>query len=194
MGYTQRINRTNMQFRKAMLRLLDQKPLHQITVNAISEEAGFDRSTFYNHYEDQQDLLTQIEDQFLDSINTLRTAKHFFKVSDDEIEGLVRLCEKYHDILSRLLSDNGEGHFERRISQAANRAFTAQYGESYVANPEVRLIREGATASSLQILKYWLTTDNTLTVAQVSHTLIAVQQVGPIEALRLLHEDYGREK
>lgn len=194
MGYTQRINRTNMQFRKAMLRLLDQKPLHQITVNAISEEAGFDRSTFYNHYEDQQDLLTQIEDQVLDSINTLRTAKHFFKVSDDEIEGLVRLCEKYHDILSRLLSDNGEGHFERRISQAANRAFTAQYGESYVANPEVRLIREGATASSLQILKYWLTTDNTLTVAQVSHTLIAVQQVGPIEALRLLHEDYGREK
>lgn len=194
MGYTQRINRTNMQFRKAMLRLLDQKPLHQITVNAISEEAGFDRSTFYNHYEDQQDLLAQIEDQVLDSINTLRTAKHFFKVSDDEIEGLVRLCEKYHDILSRLLSDNGEGHFERRISQAANRAFTAQYGESYVANPEVRLIREGATASSLQILKYWLTTDNTLTVAQVSHTLIAVQQVGPIEALRLLHEDYGREK
>ncbi|VDG20405.1 hypothetical protein [Lactobacillus paracollinoides] [Lactiplantibacillus mudanjiangensis] len=194
MGYTQRINRTNMQFRKAMLRLLDQKPLHQITVNAISEEAGFDRSTFYNHYEDQQDLLTQIEDQVLDSINALRTAKHFFKVSDDEIEGLVRLCEEYHDILSRLLSDNGEGHFERRISQAANRAFTAQYGESYVANPEVRLIREGATASSLQILKYWLTTDNTLTVAQVSHTLIAVQQVGPIEALRLLHEDYGREK
>lgn len=193
MRYTQRINRTNMQFRRAMLHLLDQKPLHQITVNAISEEAGFDRSTFYNHYEDQQDLLTQIEDQVLESIDALRTSTHFFNVSSDEIEGLVRLCEKYRDILSRLFSDNGEGHFERRISQTANRAFATQYGESYVANPEVQLIREGATASSLQILKYWLTTDNLLTVTQVSHTLIAIQQVGPIEALRLLHGNYGRD-
>lgn len=183
MAYTQRINRTNLQFRNALLRLLDEKTLHRITVNEIATEAGFERSTFYNHYDDQEDLLCQIEDSVIDAIEKVRAASHVFTVNKTNLEQLVTLCDEQRFVLSRLFSDHGEGHFERRVTQVANQAFIDEYGPAYGTNPEIQLLRVGATASSLQMLKYWLTTDSPLTASQVAHALIAIQTAGPVKAL-----------
>ena len=46
--------------RQALVRLLQQRPLSQITVNDIVEECGVARQTFYYHFQDIYDLLQWI--------------------------------------------------------------------------------------------------------------------------------------
>lgn len=54
---------------QAFLELLDRKDMEYITVKEICEKAGVNRSTFYLHYENIGDLLSEsiryMNDQFL---------------------------------------------------------------------------------------------------------------------------------
>lgn len=187
MPYTQKTSLTNLQIRESFLKLLDEKTLSKVTINDIVRQAMINRSTFYRHFDDKYDLLYQLEDQLLEQLQQLRLQTNLFSMDQLNVEQIVKSCQNERPILSRLFNDHGEGHFERRCKEAANQAFAQNYGEKYASDPEVQLIREGATASALQILKYWLTTENTLTINQVAHTLIVMQQTGPLNTLYLLH-------
>ena len=50
---------------EALIRLLDKKPFEYITVKEICTEAGVNRSTFYLHYENTDDLLKETLEQLI---------------------------------------------------------------------------------------------------------------------------------
>ena len=50
---------TAVKFDRALLTLLEKKPFDYITVSELCAEAGVNRSTFYLHYENTQDLLQE---------------------------------------------------------------------------------------------------------------------------------------
>ena len=49
-------------FDETLITLLEQKDIEYITVKEICEKAGFNRSTFYLHYESIKDLLNETLD------------------------------------------------------------------------------------------------------------------------------------
>ncbi|MBR3403021.1 MAG: TetR/AcrR family transcriptional regulator [Parasporobacterium sp.] len=51
---------TKMVIRETFLQLLEQKPLHQITVKMVVEKCGINRNSFYYHYQDMPDLVEDI--------------------------------------------------------------------------------------------------------------------------------------
>ena len=52
-----------MFIRQALLTLLKEKPLQNITVRELCQAAGINRGTFYTHYRDIYDLMEQIEEE-----------------------------------------------------------------------------------------------------------------------------------
>ena len=56
---------TRRVFRESLTELMLEKGMQKISVNEICKRADMNRSTFYAHYEDQFDLLREIEDEFL---------------------------------------------------------------------------------------------------------------------------------
>ncbi len=50
---------TAVRFDKALLSLLEKKPFAYITISELCKEAGVNRSTFYLHYENTSDLLSE---------------------------------------------------------------------------------------------------------------------------------------
>ena len=58
---------TAVKFDKALLSLLEKKPFEYITISEICEKAGVNRSTFYLHYQDQFELLADIEKDVLEN-------------------------------------------------------------------------------------------------------------------------------
>ena len=58
-----RVKYTRMVLKKALLELLEHKPVNKITVKEICERAGLNRATFYAHYTDCFDLLESIEEE-----------------------------------------------------------------------------------------------------------------------------------
>lgn len=85
-------------FDEAFIILLEQKDIEYITVKEICEKAGFNRSTFYLHYESIEDLLNETLEN---TINKL--IKHFNespenfiqKVNISNKEELFLINEKY---------------------------------------------------------------------------------------------------
>ena len=53
-------NFTQKAIKESFIKLLNEKPLHQITVKDIVEDCGVNRNTFYYHFTDIPTLLQEI--------------------------------------------------------------------------------------------------------------------------------------
>lgn len=59
------VQQTKRRLCGALVRLMGEKPLREITVRELTEAAGVSRGAFYFHYRDVDDLLAQIEQAHL---------------------------------------------------------------------------------------------------------------------------------
>ncbi|MFB1097352.1 TetR/AcrR family transcriptional regulator [Terribacillus sp. JSM ZJ617] len=62
---SKRRNRTKTHFREALIKLIKKKGYHAVTVKDIVEEAAYNRSTFYFHYQDKIQLAEDLLDRML---------------------------------------------------------------------------------------------------------------------------------
>lgn len=72
-----RVRYTQMMIRQSFFALLKEKPLNRITVKEICERSEINRATFYHHYKDPYDLLEQIENHMLDSLQSTLEKENF---------------------------------------------------------------------------------------------------------------------
>lgn len=61
-------NFTKMAIKTTFIRLLDEKPLNQITVKDLVEECGINRNSFYYHFQDIPALIEEIVTEEADKI------------------------------------------------------------------------------------------------------------------------------
>lgn len=64
----QRIALTKTLIYNAFVPLLKEKSIHRISIRELCENAGINRTTFYNHYGSQYDVLSEMSGQFLNEI------------------------------------------------------------------------------------------------------------------------------
>lgn len=103
----------------AFFMLLKEKELKKITVADIIKKAGIVRSTFYNHYENMEALVSATEDKTIDDIFVLMESFH--PQNDREIckSYFLAICEYTMNnpfLTSLLLSPRGSGFFEKAIT------------------------------------------------------------------------------
>ena len=58
-----RVIRTKQQIRQALIELLAEKPENSISVRELTQRANINRGTFYIHYSDIHDLVSQLADE-----------------------------------------------------------------------------------------------------------------------------------
>lgn len=88
-----RVARTKKQYELAMLNLLKDCSIEQITVSSLTQHAHLHRSTFYLHYRDIQEVWKSLIDSLIDELlsnlsqdkkgtlsSTLHLFFHWFKV------------------------------------------------------------------------------------------------------------------
>lgn len=68
-GVDRRVRRTKRMFRKAFIKLLENKDYKQITVTDIVEYADYNRATFYLHYKYKDDLAEEVVDIILNDLS-----------------------------------------------------------------------------------------------------------------------------
>ena len=78
---------TRRLFRESLTELMLEKGMQKISVNEICKRADMNRSTFYAHYEDQFDLLREIEDEFLIALRKT--------VTESNLQNFAQRFEKY---------------------------------------------------------------------------------------------------
>ena len=149
-----RVRITKRMIKDALLELLEQKDLVDISVTALCEAADVHRSTFYNYYSYPADVLREIEQDFLDRIpvppdtpeqvdpeQLLETNVAFFD------------CVRENDRVFRILFDESKGScFAARLVENLCAGYipvnsgadeiTAGFIRKYVANGTVGMMRE----------------------------------------------------
>ena len=69
-----RVRRTKLLLRGALLELLREKSVDQITVTELTGRADVNRGTFYGHYKDVYDMVDQLEEELFQELRELLDA------------------------------------------------------------------------------------------------------------------------
>jgi len=155
-----RVRRTRLQLGTALLNLIIEKPINDVTIQDILDRSGVGRSTFYLHYRDKDDLLVSQLETFLETISSSLSDRK------DKSHRVMPVAELFAHIgnqnkLYRVLSDSGhlkdffelaEGHFargiERRLKESGRLATLPQR--------ELAARSSALSGSLLSLLRWWL--------------------------------------
>jgi AcrR family transcriptional regulator len=109
-----RVRRTRSLLQKALIELTIEKGFTEVTVRDLTERAMVNRSTFYHHYEDKYDLLSQYIEEVTALIYDQADDSHPMTNVDQPSAGLVRILQHVQanaDFYRVLLGKKGDPAF-----------------------------------------------------------------------------------
>jgi AcrR family transcriptional regulator len=155
-----RVRRTCERLGSALIALIQEKPINDVTVQDVLDRASVGRSTFYLHYRDKDDLLLSQLEMFLEMMSTA------LSVRKEKSNRVAPVTEMFAHIgnenkIYRMLAESGhlheffdlaEGYFTRGIQQRLMES-------GHVKNVPQRELAARAAAlagSLLSLLRWWL--------------------------------------
>lgn len=155
-----RVRRTRWQLGTALLNLIIEKPITDVTVQDILDRSGVGRSTFYLHFRDMDDLLlTQLE-MFCETMSTA------LSVRKDKSHRVMPVAELFEHIgnqnkLYRVLSDSGHlKEFFELAESCFARGIERRLAESgrlkHLPQRELAARAAALSGSLLALLRWWL--------------------------------------
>ena len=108
----QRVMLTKRLLQESLTRLLQTESIHKISIRALCEEAGVNRSTFYKYYGSQYEVLGEMEEGLLDEI---RSALEDADSDRVRIERICAYLEGHMDSVRVLVGNNVDPKFPEKL-------------------------------------------------------------------------------
>ncbi|WP_117161025.1 TetR/AcrR family transcriptional regulator [Paraliobacillus sp. X-1268] len=150
---------TRMVLKESLMKLLKQKSISTVTVKEICALADINRSTFYSHYLDQFDLLTQIEEEIIDDMNDklMSYNHHQDEESLQMTERIVEYVAQNSDVCLTLFGEHGDSTFKKRVMVVASEHTVKNWLSIYPIDPEISEYASiFAISGSIHVLENWL--------------------------------------
>ena len=178
-----RVRKTRTSLRVCLGKLLRAKKIQDISVRELADMADINRGTFYLHYRDVYDLLSQIESEVLTQFSDLLEQHASLSLSEDPRP---LLCDLFHliqdnaDLTRCLIGPNGDIHFLNRLRSIFNEKVitpclreldlkdTVDYSYRYA------FISEGF----LGIIKQWLENDASVPPEEMADRCVTMIRAG----------------
>jgi len=170
-----KIRITKMVLQDSLIELMKTKPILSITIKDICELADMSRSTFYAHYNDQYDLLRQIEKETLsvfEGMLNMYKDKQSKKETTQMLEEMLTYIMNNSNSIQVLLSENGDINFQKKIFQhfVNNKQVTKYFSVDHKGNEDyysVFLIH-----GVIGLVQHWLKNSAAVPVSQLAKMLI----------------------
>lgn len=123
-----RVRKTRKQLRTALMTLLLKKDIDHITVRDVSELADVNRGTFYAHYKDVEELLSQLEEELFSALQVLGE-KYRGKFSEEDalayLTEVITLAGENGDMVYALHSTTVDMDFQNRLHRELKTQYLA---------------------------------------------------------------------
>ena len=174
----ERTEQTKTDLKEAFWRLYAEKPIEKITVGEVCELAGYNRGTFYLHFQDLYDMLHVIETTLLDGMtNCVETCMKRLKQDSGKVN-LIAACkdvvlyyERNKPYITVLLGEKGDPSFVYRLKDNLKPLW-----REYVVDPspaladnEIDLLLEYTLAGTLFMISSWLSNPGDTSARQLAH-------------------------
>ena len=125
------VRNTKRRLREGLLRLLEQKPINEISVKELTELVDVNRGTFYFHYQDIYDLLRDMEQDFFENFDRTLSSENrsaldagrfaFDSEGTPYLHAIFSFIDDNRDFCRIMLSPHGDMQFvelvKRRVDE-----------------------------------------------------------------------------
>lgn len=119
------VRNTKRRLREGLLKLMEEKPINEISVKELTDLVDVNRGTFYFHYQDIYDLLRAMEDEFFAQFDrTLTERKPFSDPGSDAgtgtavspyLHAIFSFLDENRSFCRIMLSAHGDMQFVDRV-------------------------------------------------------------------------------
>ena len=132
------------------------KKIEQITVKQITEKAGYNRGTFYEYFSDVYDVLEQIENALIPTIDELPPLQNpASETGMVQLNLFIKLYEKNNRYYAVLLGENGDPAFAGKLKRAVKPMLGAALFSNGISRIETDYLLEIMLSAMIGILGYW---------------------------------------
>ena len=186
------VRNTKRRLYESLMKLVGKKPLNQVTVKELTDDADVNRSTFYFHYQDVNSMVLEMEDRFLEDFSVALTALE--QKSHDFIAILVRCLENHRDLCKLLLGSNGDMAFVEKMKAIVAEKCSKIWKD---AVPELTDVEASAMDTFLiggvmSTLQTWILSETRVPASEITGILnrLIFDGICPVIATWQLQETY----
>lgn len=108
---------TRNEIKRTCLKLLEEKPLSQITVKSIVEECGINRNSFYYHFADMPSLLNEI---VMDSADEIIRAHANVESLEECLNVAIQFARKNKRAVFHVFKSVNRGIYEQNLAKVCH--------------------------------------------------------------------------
>jgi AcrR family transcriptional regulator len=160
-----KVRYTKMVLRDSLIELMRKKPITRISIKEICALADIGRTTFYAHYQDQYDLLRQIEGETLVEVhNSLHPHINVAQKSQSRetaaiIHNLLQFVANNGNSIQVLLGENGDDAFQKEFFCRGIEGISQFMSTAGIKSPDGNAARYGfvfVIGGMIAIIQEWL--------------------------------------
>jgi AcrR family transcriptional regulator len=168
-----RVRFTKAVLQQALLKILQTKHIDRVTIKELCQEAKVNRGTFYLHYATPNDLLMEIEQQFIDE-NMAQFNPYFHEGYETSyLAGLFTGVLKNKDLCRIIMGKNGNPRFIERIQQMIRPSVIDGWCAEFPTykREDLDYIYDFVFTGSMRLILNWIEDDHGLSTAELANRL-----------------------
>ena len=161
-----RIKITKRLLKDAFTEMLKEKDIYHISIRELCEKADVNRTTFYKYYGNQFDLLDEMENDLLRSIE-----ETFNEENIDEARGIEKILlflEKDIDFTRLLLNSSVDAEFPNKLFSLATVTRTVEKTMANIPIQEREYIHRFLLYGAYEMIRTWVNKDNRESAKEMS--------------------------
>lgn len=167
--------KTKKAIKNALASLMIEKDITQITIKDIADVADINRKTFYSHYVSIFDILDEIENEIVTSLNSIVKNMDFSKGRYDTysvFEKLTGLIYEDFDFYKYLLQSKTYSNLANKIKTVLKETITnILLTDMKVNKNTLSMAVEFIAAGTISVYQQWLGSDRSQSLEDVSRTI-----------------------
>lgn len=155
-----RVRITKQAIKDSLIELLQVYPITKLSVKMICDTADINRSTFYAHYKDQNELLDTVQQEAVQGIKAHIFSTSFTQQADTAAPVIVKVleyCKENKALFQVLLSEHGDTTFQRELMLLAQEKAIDEIRDDERLDVHIsKYLELFALSGILSMVRHWL--------------------------------------
>ena len=168
---------TENDLKQAFWKLYATRPVEQITVSEVAQLAGYNRGTFYLHFQDIYDVLNGIEQDLLQRMSScVETCMQQLDAGDDPIDcmqGVLDFYTEHREHIVVLLGPHGDPAFTAQLKSLLKPLWRTYvlHKDPEKNEQETDLVLEYTLSGALFMISRWLQNPHGVSPEKLLHLI-----------------------
>ena len=158
--------------KEALLQLLKEKPITKVTIKELCETAKLNRGTFYLHYNEPNDVLREIEKEFVQEKMSFFDP-YMKNDNPDQLAKLFGTIMRNRDLSLVLFGHNGAPQFTERIKTLVRESVLTDWQKEFpkYVYDDLSYVFDFVFTGAMQLILNWLADSSKLSANELAHRL-----------------------